>query len=71
MNPETYDQLPADVKADVAGTVLLTAAIPPGMVDEHGPGGTVRMPVNEFVNRRRAARKRERQNRKRGKRGKR
>jgi hypothetical protein len=48
--------------------VTIDERIPAGHVDVYGEGGTVRMLVNEFVRQRRAARKRERQHRRRGRR---
>lgn len=76
MNSETYDSLPADVKDRVANAVVINNLIPPGQVRMGGPGGT-QVSVTDFVKatrrqvskaERRARNKRERQNKRLGRR---
>jgi hypothetical protein len=67
MNPETYTELPPDVRDDLP-PVTLDRAIPAGAVDVYSQGGATRMLVNAFVRVRRKARKAERRNKRRGQR---
>lgn len=67
MNPETYARLPDDVKDFTGNSIHLDDAIQQGLVNEYRDGVTIRtMTSDRFVAERRAARKRERQNRRRG-----
>lgn len=71
MHPETYAALPRDVKDEIDGSVELNSLIAPGEVREIAlvdgkPALMSVMPAPEFVKHIRARRKRERQNRKAG-----
>jgi hypothetical protein len=69
MTPGTYRALPSDVRDGLGDSVTLDESIPDGQVRVYGEGGSPRdVPVNAFVRARRAVHKRERQNRKAGRR---
>lgn len=69
MNTETYQQIPPDVRAAFGpDDVTIDESIPTGQVVVFGAGGGKSMPVNAFVRARRANHKRERRNRRRGRR---
>lgn len=69
MNSPTYESLPSDVREGLGNTVAIDESIPTGQVVVYGEDGAEHMPVAAFVRARRRARKAERQNRKRGRRG--
>lgn len=68
MNGPTLAALPVDVRAGLSD-VILDESIPNGMVEVRGPRAAYRVTSDHFVAQRRALRKRERQNRKRGRKG--
>lgn len=62
MQTKTYQDLPADVQADLPReAVHFDESIPRGQVDIHSQGGVTRVSVNAFARLRRKARKAERQ----------